>query len=618
MAIKVSDHVTWVGKIDWELRKFHGEELSTHRGSSYNSYLVRDEKTVLVDTVWGPFAKEFVDNLKKETDLSKIDFIVANHGETDHSGALQELLREIPGTPVYCTANGVKSLRGQYHQDWNFQIVKTGDKINLGSTDLVFVEAPMLHWPDSMFCYLTGDNILFSNDAFGQHYATKHMFNDLVDQDELFSEAIKYYANILTPFSKLVEKKINEVVSLNLPVNAICPSHGIIWRKDPLQIVNKYMQWAQDYQENQITIVYDTMWNGTRRMAEAIAEGIKAADSQVTVKLFNSARSDRNDIITEIFKSKAILIGSPTINKGPLSSIAGILEEIKGLSFKNKKAAAFGAYGWSGESVRLLNAALSEAGFTVVTEGIRELWNPDSKARENCFSFGKTFAGGLAPASPAKNEAVPAGKQWKCKVCGYIHSGDNPPDACPLCGVDSSQFELVTETVAAAAAAPVTSQAAPGEVPQGIKPALFKMSYGLYIITSVNGDKINGQCANTAFQITSEPATVALGINKNNYTHGFIEASGIVGISILGKQGHDLVRKFGYSSGRNTEKFTGVSYKLGTNGAPIMDDCVAYLEGKIKNKMDCGSHTLFLVEVTNGDVKSDSEPMTYDYFRATK
>jgi len=618
MSFKISEHATWVGKVDWELRKFHGEELSTHRGSSYNSYLIKDEKIVLIDTVWGPFAKEFVDNLKKEIDLSKIDFIVANHGETDHSGALPELLREIPGTPVYCTANAVKSLKGQYHQDWNFKVVKTGDKVNLGSTDLVFVEAPMLHWPDSMFCYLTGDNLLFSNDAFGQHYATEQMFNDLTDQDELYFEAIKYYANILTPFSKLVEKKINEVVSFNLPVNMICPSHGIIWRKDPMQIVNKYMEWAQGYQENQITIVYDTMWNGTRRMAEAIAQGIKFEDSQVTVKLFNSARSDRNDIITEIFKSKAILMGSPTVNKGVLSSIAGIMEEIKGLGFKNKTAAAFGSYGWSGESVKFLTAGLSDAGFTVLNDGLKELWSPDNEARENCFKFGRTLASGLEAVRPAENEETAGEKQWRCKVCGYIHSGDAPPDVCPLCGVDSSQFELIAEAAPANDAQANDIQAANQDIRHGVRPALFKMSYGLYIITSVNGDKINGQCANTAFQITSEPATVAIGINKNNYTHEFIEASGILGISILGKQGHDLVRKFGYSSGRDNEKFNGVSYKHGGNGAPILDDCVAYLEGKIKNKMDCGTHTLFLVEVTDGDVKSNFEPMTYDYFRATK
>jgi flavorubredoxin len=392
MAFKIKDNITWVGKIDWELRKFHGEELSTHRGSSYNSYIIQDAKTVLIDTVWGPFDQEFVEHLKQVIDLKKIDYIIANHGEPDHSGSLAALLREIPGTPVYCTANAVKSLKGQYHQDWNFQVVKTGDKLNIGARDLIFIEAPMLHWPDSMFCYLSGDNILFSNDAFGQHFASELMYNDLVDQCELFQEAIKYYANILTPFSMLVDKKIREVIGLNLPVSMICPSHGIMWRKDPLQIVNKYVQWAGNYQENQITIMYDSMWNGTRKMAEAIAEGIKAADAAVAVKIYQCARSDKSDILTEIFKSKALLVGSPTVNRGILSAVGGVLEEVKGLGFKNKKAAAFGTYGWSGESVKIITEKLKESGFEIVHDGLRANWNPDQQAIQGCIALGKEVA----------------------------------------------------------------------------------------------------------------------------------------------------------------------------------------------------------------------------------
>lgn len=395
MAFNIKPGITWVGKIDWELRKFHGEEYSTHRGSSYNAYLIQDEKNILIDTVWMPFAQEFVQNLKQTIDLDKIDAIVINHGEIDHSGALPELMRHIPDTPIYCTANAVKSLKGQYHQEWNFRVVKTGDKINLGTKELVFIEMPMLHWPDSMMCYLTGDNTVFSNDAFGQHYASELMFNDLVDQNELYTECTKYYANILTPFSRLVTRKINEVVALNLPIDMICPSHGIIWRSNPLQIIENYVKWAADYQENQITIIYDTMWNGTRRMAEEIAAGMKAADPNVTIKLFNSARTDKNDIITEVFKAKAVLIGSPTVNKGILSSLAGLMEEVKGLAFKNKKAAAFGAYGWSGESVKLLNHLLAESGFTVLNEGLRELWYPNDSALVNCRSFGESFVRSL-------------------------------------------------------------------------------------------------------------------------------------------------------------------------------------------------------------------------------
>jgi len=395
MRFSITNKVSWIGKIDWELRRFHGDEYSTHRGSSYNSYLIEDEKTVLIDTVWAPFGREYVDNLKKTIDLNKIDYVIAQHAESDHSGALPFLMKEIPSVPIYCTAAGAKILKGHYHENWNFIEYKTGDTLDIGSSQLVFVEAKMLHWPDSSFTYMTGDNILFSNDAFGQHYASELMYNDLVDQAELYQEALKYYANILTPFSPLVTKKIQEVLSLNLPVNIIAPSHGIIWRDQPGQIINKYLEWADGYQENQITIIYDTMWNGTKRMAEAIAEGIKSAVPDIEIKLFNLAHSDKNDVITELFKSRAFLVGSSTINRGILSAAAGMLEMIAGLGFKNKKAAAFGSYGWSGESTAIIQERLKAAKIEVLEPGLKVMWNPDEDGKQKCFEFGLEFAGRL-------------------------------------------------------------------------------------------------------------------------------------------------------------------------------------------------------------------------------
>ena len=393
MAFSITPKVTWVGIVDWELTSFHGHELSTHKGTSYNAYLVRGEKTVLIDTVWRPFADRFIDQLQQVVDPSEIDLVVANHAEIDHSGALPELMDLLGGdTPIYCTTNGVRSLKGHYHRDWNFQTVKTGDRVSLGDRELVFVEAKMLHWPDSMFCYLTGENILFPNDAFGQHFASEHMYNDLVDQCELFQECIKYYANILTPFSAQVARKIEEFTKLGLPVDLICPSHGVIWRKDPLQIVEKYAAWASDYQEDQVTLLYDTMWNATRHMAEAIAEGIKAVDQETTVKLLNGAIRDKNDIMTEVFKSKAVLVGSPTINRGILSSMAGLLEEMRGLNFKGKKAAAFGSYGWSGESVKMISQLLDKGGFEVVNDGLKLAWKPDAEGIRQCIDFGRKTA----------------------------------------------------------------------------------------------------------------------------------------------------------------------------------------------------------------------------------
>ena len=394
MKKTVKNNVSWVGKVDWELLKFHGDDYSTHKGSTYNSYLIEEEKTVLIDTVWMPFADEFVSNLQKEIDLNKIDYIVVNHGEVDHSGSLPALMKLIPNKPIYCTANAIKSLKGQYHQDWDFHVVKTGDKIDVGNgKELIFVEMSMLHWPDSMACYLTKDNILFSNDAFGQHYATEKLFNDLVDQCELFNECIKYYANILTPFSAILRKKLAEVLSLNLQIDIIATSHGVIWRDNPVQIVEKYLKWAEDYQEDQISVIYDTMWNGTKELAERIAEGIGLADKDVTVKLFNLAKSDDNDVITEVFKSKTVVIGSPTVGNSVLHSVAGFIHLMKGLKFKNKKAAAFGCYGWSGEGTKVILDSMKNAGFELIDEdGLRNQWNPSEGIKEEAVRFGMKIA----------------------------------------------------------------------------------------------------------------------------------------------------------------------------------------------------------------------------------
>ena len=242
MAKQITPKVSWVGKVDWELTHFHGDELSTFRGSSYNSYLVRDQKVALIDTVWQPYDKEFVSRLKQEIDLQKIDYIVMNHNEIDHSGALPELMREIPDVPIYCTKKGEAIIRGHYHQDWNFVNVKTGDTLSLGEGTLTFVEMTMMHWPDSMLTYYDGDGgVMFSNDAFGQHFATESLYNDRVCAADLIYEAEKYYANILNPFSAMVAKKIPQIIAMNLPIKLICPSHGVIWKDNPQQIIEKYL-----------------------------------------------------------------------------------------------------------------------------------------------------------------------------------------------------------------------------------------------------------------------------------------------------------------------------------------------------------------------------------------
>lgn len=388
--IEIKKNIYWTGIKDWELRRFHGHELSTHRGSTYNSYLIKDQKNVLVDTVWDPYQEEFADRLDKEVGLKNIDLIVINHIEPDHGGALGHIMEKIPGTPIYCTKNGADIIKRHFHKDWDFHIVKTGDSLNIGEYELVFVEMQMIHWPDSMLTYVKGANVALSNDAFGQHYSPASLFNDEVDECELYQEAIKYYANILTPFSPLIKKKVEQIKALNLPIDMIAPSHGVIWRKDPLQIVEKYYEWSQDYNEGTAVIIYDTMYNATKTMAEAIGEGL--ARNGIKYKMFNASVSDQSDLLTEIFKARGVIIGSCTVNNGVLRAIAGLLDEIKNHKFKGKIGAAFGSYGWSGEAPKHIAQVLADSGLKVCQDPIAFKYRPTGEELQQCIELGEAFA----------------------------------------------------------------------------------------------------------------------------------------------------------------------------------------------------------------------------------
>lgn len=388
---KLTDNVYWVGATDWSVRYFHGFELSTHRGSTYNSYLIKDEKTVLIDTVWEPLTERFLENLKEIVDIKTIDYVIMNHLEPDHSGALSTIMEYIPDATIFVSKKGLESISRYYHRDdWKVKTVANGEVLNIGKNDLIFIEATMLHWPDSMFTYLAGQNILFSNDAFGQHFASSDIYNDEVDETEVYQEALKYYANILTPFSKMVAKKIEELKKLNLPIDIIAPSHGIIWRKDPMHIVEQYYQWATQPPPNNVVIVYNSMWGATHKMAEFIGKGVGL--SGVSYKIYNIATADRNDVLAEVFKSKGIIVGSSTVNNGLLTSLMPLLEDLMGLKFTGRVGAAFGSYGWSGESPSILAEYLTKAKINVIQDGLKFKYMPDQQELEQCIAFGKDFA----------------------------------------------------------------------------------------------------------------------------------------------------------------------------------------------------------------------------------
>ena len=388
--VKVLENIFWVGAVDWNIRHFHGFTYSTHRGTTYNAYLIIDKKIALVDTVQHSFAGEMIERIKEIIDLSKIDYIIANHIESDHSGSISEILKHAPNAKIIGTANCQKGLEKHYFGNWDFQVVKTGDTLKLGERTLSFLEAPMLHWPDSMFTYIEKDALLLPNDAFGQHLATSKRFDDEVDQNILMEEAAKYYANILWPFSTLVTRKIEQVQKLDLKIDMIAPSHGIIWRGDPMKIVKAYLKWASGEAKKKVLIVYDTMWESTEKMAKAILEGISSEG--VETILFRLPFSDNGDIIGELLETKGLLVGSATINNGVLPTVAPFLREMEGLRPRNKLAAAFGSYGWGGGATNTIEKSLKSAGMELVAPAMTVKWVPDKTELQKCYEYGKEFA----------------------------------------------------------------------------------------------------------------------------------------------------------------------------------------------------------------------------------
>ncbi|MGB5931488.1 MAG: flavodoxin domain-containing protein [Anaerolineae bacterium] len=390
MQIRVAEEVYWVGTIDWNARNFHGYTYATPRGTTYNAYLVRDEKIALVDTVASQFAGEMLGRIRELVDPERIDYIIANHGEIDHSGAIPEVMKLAPQARLVCSRRGVESLGRYIPGDWDFMVVGTGDEISLGRKTLTFIEAPMLHWPDSMFTYIKEEALLLPNDAFGQHLATSQRFADEVNEWVVFDEAARYYANILWPFSPLVLKKIEEVQKMGVEISTVAPSHGVIWRNNPGKIIGAYTRWAKGEARQKVLVVYETMWGSTEKIARALVEGV--ASEGVETGLYGLPMADRSEVIKELLEAKGILVGSSTHNQRMLLNMAAFLEDLKGLRPTGKIGAAFGSYGWAAKAVQQMEEDLQEAGIDVVEAGLSFKFAPHNEEIKRAFEFGKAFA----------------------------------------------------------------------------------------------------------------------------------------------------------------------------------------------------------------------------------
>ncbi|MEJ5300234.1 MAG: flavodoxin domain-containing protein [Thermodesulforhabdaceae bacterium] len=386
-VVEIKPDVFWVGAIDWNIRDFHG--YSTYKGTTYNAFLIKDDKITLVDTVKGPFFNELLHHISQIVEPNKIDYLVINHVEMDHSGSFLQTVDAIKPEKIICSEMGEKALVQHFKRtDLPYQVVKTGDSIRTGKKTIHFIETRMLHWPDSMFTYIPEDKLLISSDAFGQHWATSARFDDEVPFDELMNHAAKYYANILLLYSPLVQKLLAKVKELNLDIDMIAPDHGLIWRKNPLAIIEAYDRWSRQEAKRKAIVVYDTMWHSTEKMARSITDGL--IDEGIETIPMSLKVYHRSDIMTELLDSKGLVVGSPTINNGIFPTIADILTYMKGLKPVGKIGFAFGSYGWSGEAAKIISQYLSEMKVEqIIEEPLRIQYVPDHEALKKCYELGR-------------------------------------------------------------------------------------------------------------------------------------------------------------------------------------------------------------------------------------
>ncbi len=390
-AIKVSDSVYWVGAIDWSIRDFHG--YTTPHGSTYNAYLILADKITLIDTVKAPFMDEMLARVASIVDPSKIDYIVSNHSEQDHSGCLMQVIDKIKPGKVFASPMGVKTLKEIFHDDCAIEAVKDGQTLSLGNMDLKFMETRMIHWPDSMFSFLEKEGVLFCQDAFGMHLATFERFCDELPLDMIRYEAATYYANIVLPYSPVVLKALEKVAATGWPIKIFAPDHGPLWRKDLGLILDWYKIWAGQKPVNKAVVVYATMWHSTEMMAKAIAESL--AQAGVKVKILSMNETHRSEVIFELLEAGALVVGSPTLNNNILPQMADVMTYIKGLKPANLIGAAFGSYGWSGESVKDLEAILNSMKVEIVAQSVSTKHVPDRDVLLKCHELGQTVAAEL-------------------------------------------------------------------------------------------------------------------------------------------------------------------------------------------------------------------------------
>ncbi|MCR4391382.1 MAG: FprA family A-type flavoprotein [Candidatus Acetothermia bacterium] len=361
-AFEIRPGIFWVGVNDRVTDLFEGQwPLPT--GVSYNAYLVLGKKAALIDSVKAAFAEELLANIAQVMDPARIDFLVVNHMEPDHSGALPLLRRVAPNAQILATGAALPMLRRFYGIEAGAQAVADGEALDLGGKRLSFHPIPFVHWPETMATYESTERVLFPCDAFGSFGAVDGVLcDDQADLARYGDEAVRYFANIVGMYTRPVLRAIEVLAAL--PIEVIAPSHGLVWRKDPQRIVELYVRLAQMEGEPAVTVVYGSMYDHTRRMADAVARGVTAAGLPVSV--IDAARVHPSFVLAEVWRRRGLILGSPTYDTGIFPAVEHALRLIARKRLANRVVGLFGSSGWQGGAVRKMAEEVAKLGWELV------------------------------------------------------------------------------------------------------------------------------------------------------------------------------------------------------------------------------------------------------------
>ncbi len=570
-ACKVTDSVYWVGAIDWELREFHG--YATNRGSTYNAYLILGERTTLIDTVKAPFREELLARIASVIDPGAIDTVVSLHSEMDHSGCLPGIIDIVQPERVFASKMGVKALTEHFHlEPGTVTEIADGDSIVLGDRSLHCFDTRMLHWPDSMVAHLDSDRILFSQDGFGMHLASLERFADQLPREVIDYETRKYFANILLPYSRQVERSVNRLLDADLEIDLVAPDHGPIWRgADCGRVMEDYLVWAAQKPTAKALVVHATMWHSTELMAKVIGEALY--DAGLEVRILDLSEAHRSELATEVLCAGALVVGSPTMNNDMFPALADGLTYLKGLRPQNLVGAVFGSFGWNGKATEQIDAYLEVMGIPRVSEPVTARYVPTAEDLDACRAFGERVAAALQ------------------------------------------------EKLGAAEPDPTSSRTAPtpdvagGEIDLQ---ALFTITHGMYVVSACTADgAFNGQISDAVMQVTDTPNQVVATINTTELTYDCIVASGSFTVTVLSQTAPmEFIGRFGFQSGRDIAKYEGIGFAVAPTGCPYpTDHAVAYIDCKLVQTVDVGTHAMFVGEVVACRLLSRQPIMTYAHYR---